>query len=306
MSVVRPRTAVDDAIAAIRQLIASGELMAGQPLRQDELAARFGVSRTPLREAIARLEVEGLVVTEPHRGAVVFRPTTENLREIYEFRLILEPFAVAIVAREHDEAQLDVLEELRIKVEECADWEFARYNSEFHIALCALSGRHRICEAISTLRYQADPYVGMLVGVGGRGRAEDEHGMLLDVIRSRDAESAAELTRHHLQQTVDATLPAVARLHGDAVPEFAAIGADLAGSPSAPASERPPKKASPTRTRTKASRTSSAAATRSTRKARATSKSKAKSAGSSKSSGTSKAPSKRASKQRSETRRKRG
>lgn len=217
MDVVRQRTAVDNTVDAIRQLIGRGELMAGQPLRQDELATRFGVSRTPLREAIARLEVEGLVVTEPHRGAVVFRPTTHDLREIYEIRLILEPYAVSLVAQHHDPDELRKLDELREQVEDSEDWEFARFNSQFHIALCRLSGRQRMCETITALRHQADPYVAMLVGAGGRGRAEDEHAQLLKAVWAGDATLAAELTRDHLQRTVDFTLPLVARLHGDEI-----------------------------------------------------------------------------------------
>src|SRR5262245_35605158 len=68
----------------LRELILTGRLGAGEPLRQDELSAYLSVSRTPLREAIITLEAEGLVVNHPHRGAVVYKPTAEELREIYD------------------------------------------------------------------------------------------------------------------------------------------------------------------------------------------------------------------------------
>src|SRR5215204_6555908 len=78
----------------LRDEIQEGVLGPGTRLRQNEIAARFGVSTTPVREAFAQLQAEGLVRIDPHRGAVVFHPTADDLVEFYEIREVLESFAV--------------------------------------------------------------------------------------------------------------------------------------------------------------------------------------------------------------------
>jgi DNA-binding GntR family transcriptional regulator len=78
----------------LRDEIQDGTLSPGTRLRQNEVARRFGVSTTPVREAFAQLQAEGLVRIDPHRGAVVFRPTTDDLVEFYEIREVLESLAV--------------------------------------------------------------------------------------------------------------------------------------------------------------------------------------------------------------------
>jgi DNA-binding GntR family transcriptional regulator len=222
MSVERTGTRVGDLVEELRELILSGSLLAGQALRQDQLAARFGVSRTPLREAVARLEVEGLVVSEPNRGAVVFRPSTRELEEIYDVRLMLEPAAAALAAtkREGDwSAELDALDQLNGRMAGVAALEYARMNSEFHTRLYALSGQQRLCAIIRNLRLQADPYVSMLIGGGGGPQALADHGEIVRLVRAGDGALVEDLTRRHLQHTVSRVMPMINRLHGDAIVE---------------------------------------------------------------------------------------
>jgi len=214
----RNRTTVAELVEELRKLIMSGAMLAGQALRQDALAARFGVSRTPLREAVARLEVEGLVVSEPNRGAVVFRPSTRELEEIYDVRLMLEPQAAALAAvkREGDWAnELGELERLNDAMVGVAAFEYARMNSEFHTRLYALSGQSRLCSIIRSLRLQADPYVSMLIGGGGGPQALDDHREIIRLVRDGEAALVEELTRQHLQHTVSRVMPMITRLHGD-------------------------------------------------------------------------------------------
>lgn len=218
MAAERSRTTVPELVEELRKLILSGTLLAGQALRQDSLAARFGVSRTPLREAVARLEVEGLVVTEPNRGAVVFRPSTRELEEIYDVRLMLEPRAAALAAvkREGDWfGELDELENLNDAMAGVAAFEYARMNSEFHTRLYALSGHPRLCSIIRNLRLQADPYVSMLIGGGGGPLALDDHREIIRLVRAGEGPLVEELTRQHLQHTVSRVMPMITRLHGE-------------------------------------------------------------------------------------------
>lgn len=196
-------------------LIMSGALLAGQPLRQDELAARFGVSRTPLREAIARLEVEGLVVAEKHRGAVVFRPSTQELQEIYEIRILLEPKAAALAAAKYASlsSRLTELAEINESMEDAATWDYAQLNNAFHMGIYEASGQRRLCRIIRNLRLQADPYVAILFGVGGGPRALEDHREILAAVANGDSVGASELTRSHLETTVSRVMPLVTRLN---------------------------------------------------------------------------------------------
>src|SRR5688572_3432450 len=84
-------TVADAATRELRQRIMSGELADGTPLRQDALAAELGVSRIPIREALSRLESEGLVASYPHRGYVVTALSSEEISELFDLRSLLEP-----------------------------------------------------------------------------------------------------------------------------------------------------------------------------------------------------------------------
>jgi len=98
--------------AELRRMIQAGELAAGARLRQGELAERFGSSTTPVREALVTLAREGLIHHDAHRGAIVFPPTLDDIRENFEIRLALEPLASGLAAPRLDDAELDGLERL--------------------------------------------------------------------------------------------------------------------------------------------------------------------------------------------------
>src|ERR671919_3227658 len=93
-ALLRRRTTADAVAQMLRNEIQSGQLPPGTRLRQNDVAHRFGVSTTPVREALALLQADGLVRIDPHRGAIVFHPTIADLRESYEIRKTLEALAV--------------------------------------------------------------------------------------------------------------------------------------------------------------------------------------------------------------------
>ena len=101
--IVAPRTVAGLVAERLRAQIVAGELASGSKLRQVEIARRFGVSTTPVREALAALQREGLVRLHPQRGAVVFVPTVADLREHYEIRAALEALAAARTAERFEE-----------------------------------------------------------------------------------------------------------------------------------------------------------------------------------------------------------
>src|SRR5918992_2570296 len=119
------RTASEAVSERLGAEIQGGDLNPGTRLRQGEVAARFGVSTTPVREAFALLQAQGLVRIDPHRGAIVFFPTAEDARELYEIRVALETLAIGRALKNLDREELDelraVLEEMK-RVEGTDGW----------------------------------------------------------------------------------------------------------------------------------------------------------------------------------------
>src|SRR5256885_13495695 len=112
MSALEPRTRAEYVADELRRQIVSGELPPGARLRQIEIANRFSVSTTPVREGFPSLAREGLVRQDAHRGVVVFLPTLDDVRENYEIRLALEPLAAELAAKNISDDELAKLDEL--------------------------------------------------------------------------------------------------------------------------------------------------------------------------------------------------
>jgi DNA-binding GntR family transcriptional regulator len=202
------RTTSEVVAARLRQEILRGELEPGTRLRQGALAERFGVSTTPVREAFALLQADGLVRIDAHRGAVVFRPSRDEVREFYEIREVLETLAVSLALPHLDDTRLDALQELidemRTSVDD-ARWE--ELNQRFHLDMYRVSGRERLCSMIANLRDGSSAYIHMFVAHQGPGeRADDEHQRILDACRARDAAKARAAVREHMRHTVKAVI----------------------------------------------------------------------------------------------------
>lgn len=192
----------------LRELILTGQIGVGETLRQDELSAFLSVSRTPLREALIALEAEGLVVTHPHRGAVVYKPTVEELLEVYEIRIMLETRA----AQAATECMTpEVLREIEDIIEEMSKASGAskliELNHQFRQTFYAASGKHLLVDMIRSLTLRAEPYVRLLVGRPHRPFTKREFSPLLEALHARDGKRAATITRRHLEKTVSGLLP---------------------------------------------------------------------------------------------------
>jgi DNA-binding GntR family transcriptional regulator len=209
------RTVSASVAASLREDIVSGLLESGTRLRQVELARRFGVSTTPVREALAALQSEGLVRLHPQRGAVVFVPTIAGLREHYEIRAALEALAAKHAAERFDPARgrslAAMLDEMAARpgVE-----RYLELNLRFHSELYELAGRPRLVEMIETLRDASSAYLHIYAKNDfPHERLDAEHREILDACRAGDPERAAVAVRHHLRQTVEHV---ALRLEGDA------------------------------------------------------------------------------------------
>ena len=204
--IVTPRTVSGLVAERLRAQIVAGELPAGTKLRQVEIARRFDVSTTPVREALAALQREGLVRLHPQRGAVVFLPSVEDLREHYEIRAALEAVAAARTAERFQESWVAPLEALLDEMS--TGPPAARYielNQHFHTQLYEHCERQRLVEMIAGLRDASSAYLHIYRAAKDFPveRLDAEHRRILAACVARDAEEAAAATREHLQNTVE-------------------------------------------------------------------------------------------------------
>ena len=190
----------------LREEILAGERAAGSRLPQVEISRRLGVSTTPVREALAMLQQEGLVRLHPQRGAMVFLPSVADLREHYEIRGALEALATAATAAVFEPEWAAPLEAL---LDEMASGPpAARYialNQRFHTELYEHSGRRQLVEMIARLRDASSAYLHIYRAAEDFpvARLDAEHRAILAACAAREPERAAEATREHLRATVE-------------------------------------------------------------------------------------------------------
>jgi len=196
----------DRIAAAIRERILGGQLPGGLPLRQARLAAEFGVSRIPVREALSRLEAEGLVRREHHRGCVVASLSIDELRESLEIRKILESAALRMATPRMTTADCDqaaaVLD--RYATSTSAD-RWSELNLEFHLALYRPARMPRLLRMIEELVRGTDRYLRVSVSaLLGRDRPLREHRDILDAARAGNVRQSVRRLEAHIDRTLQA------------------------------------------------------------------------------------------------------
>ena len=201
------RVANSSAVAAdlIRQAILDGELAAGSRLKEDELATRLDVSRTPVREALRRLEAEGLVVHEAKRGAAVRAYSAAELDDMYRLRAMLEGYAARRAA---ERMTPELAEQLRAS---CKRFErltgrkrvpirdLARENMIFHDCVLLASGDERLADMVRSVIHLPLVYRAYVWFTDDEKRASASyHERLVDILAAGDADGAAELMEEHV------------------------------------------------------------------------------------------------------------
>lgn len=185
---------------ALREAIVEGRLADGDTLRQDQIAGLFNVSRIPVREALARLEAQGLVTTQRHKGAVVSSLSLEEIAEMFEFRALLESEVIRLsVERISDQALAEAKTYAEAFASETDSGKWPALNRQFHAALYKDSARPYHLQVISSTLDKVARYLrAQLVLTDGIARARLEHEGILRAAAARDAAAAAELTRQHI------------------------------------------------------------------------------------------------------------
>jgi len=185
----------------LRRLVITGEFAPGTRMVEDRLAARLGVSRNPVREALQALAGEGFVEILPRRGAVVAQLTPEQAEDLFDVRTALEPLAARLAARRRDDDGVERLREILRRARRATDAQeldlLASYNTDFHSLVVELSG---------------NDYLGLLVAPMARRvqwafrtsaatrapHSWTEHGELLGAIVAGDEEYAEAVARAHV------------------------------------------------------------------------------------------------------------
>ena len=214
MSVASPATTLNPpslpelAYEHLRGSILDGSLEAGAPLRQEEIAARLGISRLPIREALRRLESEGLALLRPRRGYVVASLNRDEIDDVLDLQATLEARAghAATLRRNDDvarqlEACLAQLDKVTSRPPVDVD-AFAELNLKFHDTLFESSGRPFLCRTLRMLRSNAERYVRMAAGILiDLSQSQAEHRAILEAYKAGDAAMVAELCWEHRDAT---------------------------------------------------------------------------------------------------------
>lgn len=197
------RTTQNMVASGLRDAILGGVLAGGQPLRQEEIAESFGVSRSPVREALRQLEGEGMVSFIPHRGAVVSEISHHEVEEITEIRVTLETMAMRKAIPFLEDDDLERAEEVlrRIDREEDLITYWSELNWRFHATLFAPAERPRLLSLIKTQHDAFERYIRMHLALSDYEKPQKEHYELLDLCREKDTNAVLSLLAKHIENT---------------------------------------------------------------------------------------------------------
>ncbi|GII31288.1 GntR family transcriptional regulator [Planotetraspora mira] len=203
---------------ALRQRVLTGELRPGEPLSQSRVAAEYGVSRIPARDALQTLAAEGLVDLGAFT-AVVRGTSIGELQELYELREAIEPLLTKIAVPNVGRAEIAMMTSLLGEMEarpSSIDWLAA--NARFHALIYTRADRVRMIELTTQLRRLTDRYLYLHVDLfGDTGRLDIEHHEILEAVGIGDAAGVAELTRRHIAKSHDYLLRHL--LHRESAPQ---------------------------------------------------------------------------------------
>ena len=187
---------------ALRRRILRGEVAEGTQLRQEAVAAEFGVSRIPVREALRQLDAEGFVTLVSHKGAVVSQVSTDEVMEIFDIRVVLETWLLGLAIPQMTDADLDAAEAALGRMVATADRiaEWGILNWQFHAGLYRPARHRETLRILERLHVTADRYIRLQICLTeGQAQAHAEHRAILDACRRRDGPTAQRLLADHIR-----------------------------------------------------------------------------------------------------------
>lgn len=191
-----------DVIAnVLREAIISGAIPGGVALRQSEIAADFGVSVIPVREALRQVVAEGFVILQRNRGAIVAEISVEETKELFDLRVALETMLMAAAVPNLKPADIDAAVEFQRAFEaerEIARW--GRLNWQFHETLYIPAGRPRTLAIVANINRHVDRLLRVQMAlVDGKLRSRLEHGAIVAACRQGDVKKAVSLLEQHIR-----------------------------------------------------------------------------------------------------------
>jgi len=193
-------SATDIIFDALREAIFTGELSAGEHLRQDALAELFNTSRIPVREALTKLEQQGLVTTERFKGTTVASLSASEVTEIFEFRALVEGEIIRIAVENMDDNTLELAKRnCEAFASETDSSKYGDLNRDFHYTLYQRAQRPYHLQVVKSTLDRIESYLrAQLVLTDGMDRARKEHQGILEACIARDADLACKLTQEHI------------------------------------------------------------------------------------------------------------
>lgn len=188
----------------LREAILKGELKPGERLMELQLASKLGVSRTPIREAIRMLELEGLAVTKPRKGAEVARMTEKDMEDVLKIRKALDELAVGLACDNITEEELKQMYVALKNFEESARSgdvkQIAQADVEFHDSIYQSADNPKLVTMLNNLREQMYRYrVEYLKNESIYPRLIEEHQGIYDGLKRKDKEAVVEIVSHHVE-----------------------------------------------------------------------------------------------------------
>lgn len=209
---------------ALRRGIVDGELPPGNRIVETEMANRLGISRTPIREALRKLEAEGFLSKGPGGSLVVSEMSLEEVEETFRIRAVLEGLAARMAAERATASSTAKLEEILNRTEALVDGKPAArlldWNTRFHDGLIAASGSAQLQQLLQAIHDKILRYRRITLEVGQvRKQWLEEHRAILQAIRSRDPERAERLVAQHVHRKKETVLAYLRAKEGERVKE---------------------------------------------------------------------------------------
>ena len=207
----------DVVFKSIRDAILSGSLKAGERLMEKNLADKLGVSRTPIREALRKLEIEGFIEMVPRKGAIVKEVTPTEIADVLEIRAALEALAAKIACSKSDEQLKENLatakEEFKLAAKDNNVDQMAAKDVAFHDIIYSATGNEKLIHILNNLREQIYRYrLIYLYDKNYIGNIIEEHEKISSAIIAGDAAAAEELSRNHIYNQQKAVLNSLKKM----------------------------------------------------------------------------------------------
>ncbi|MEW5953738.1 MAG: GntR family transcriptional regulator [Bacillota bacterium] len=200
----------------LREAIIQGRLRPGERMMEVQLAEEMGVSRTPVREAIRKLELEGFVVMVPRKGAYVAGISVKDIVDVFEVRAALEALAAGLAAERITGEEMEELERSLVQITELSSRnsidDIVAVDTSFHDIIYRASRNERLIQIVTHLQEQIQRFRTASLSLPGRTKwALDEHKKIVEAIADRNVELAQNLARDHIENAEQSMLNALGK-----------------------------------------------------------------------------------------------